>query len=174
MVQRRAIKLTFVRCSLRAIGVVLVTAAALVSCGDEQDDSQRAAATPGDPELVVRRYFAAFARGDGAAACALMTDVARQGLRQLPEGERAGSCERAAAVLKRDSLPVSRPNVGDLQISGRTATARVTSEDPQYSTDVLLRREGRGWKIAYPPAVVSRFKTPPGIRPHDDEHKDRE
>lgn len=175
MVQRRATKLSWVRCSLRAIGVVLVAAAALASCGDEQNATPaRAAATADDAEVVVRRYFAAFARGDGGAACALMTDVARQGLRQLPEGERAGSCERAAAVLKRDSLPVSQPSVGALQITGRTATARVTSEDPQYSTDVLLRREGRGWKIAYPPAVVSRFKTPPGIRPHEDEHKDRE
>jgi hypothetical protein len=157
-----------VRRSLRAIGVVLVAAAALVSCGDEQDD-RGVASTSGDPEMVVRRYFAAFARGDARAACALMTEVAQRGIQQLPEGERAHSCEEATAQLERDTVVVSRPRVRDMRISGRTATARVISKNPPFDSGVILRRDHGGWKIAFPLAVVSRFDSPPWIRPQDDE-----
>jgi hypothetical protein len=165
-----------VRISLRAIGVVLVAAAALASCGEEQDDSPAAGAgaTSGDPELVVRRYFAAFTRGDARAACGLMTKVAQRGMQQLPEGERAHSCEAATRLLTRDTLAVSRPEVQDLQISGGTATARVTSKDPPYDSGVMLRRVGGGWKIAFPLAVVTQFKDAPGIKAHDDEPHGRE
>jgi hypothetical protein len=65
-------------------------------------------------------------------------------MQQLPEGERAHSCEAATKLLTRDTRVVSHPEVRDLQISGRTATARVTS------------------------------KGPPGIKAHDDEPHGRE
>jgi hypothetical protein len=158
-----------VRCSLRAIGVVLVASAALASCGDGQDETSATAATSDDAETVVLQYFAAFARGDARAACALMTKVAQRGVQQLPEGERAHSCEQATAQLKRDTIAVARPRVQDVRISGRTATARVTSKTPPFDSGVILRRDRRGWKIAFPLAVVSRFDSPPGIRPHEDE-----
>ena len=177
IVQPRAIKLIWVRCSLTAIGVALVASAALASCGDDQDGSARSAvetSSAGGPELVVRRYFAAFARGDERAACALMTKTAQRGMQQLPEGEQADSCDEATRQLAQDTLLVPRPEVQDLRISGRTATARVTSKDPPYESGVLLHRAGRGWKIAFPLVVVSRFKSPPGIRPHDDEPHGRE
>jgi len=157
-----------VRCSLRAIGVALVASAALASCGDGQDEPS-AATTSDDAEIVVRRYFAAFARGDARAACALMTKVAQRGMQQLPPGERAHSCEQATRQLRRDAIVASRPRIQDLRISGATATARVTSKDPPYDSGVVLRRDDGGWKIAFPLAVVSRFEGPPGIRPHDDE-----
>ena len=160
--------------SLRAVGVALVAAAALVSCGEDQDEPAGTGASGGDPELVVRRYFTAFTRGDARAACGLMTEVAQRGMQQLPEGERAHSCEAATRLLTRNTLAVSRPEVRDLQISGRTATARVTSKDPPYDSGVMLSRDGGGWKIAFPLAVVSRFKGPPGIRAHDDEPHGRE
>ena len=92
-------------------------------------------------------------------------------MRQLPEGARARSCERAVVVLARNSIRLRRPQVRDLRVSGRTATAVVTSEKPRYENGVLLRREGRGWRLAYPPGFASRFDSPPGIRPHEDEHK---
>jgi hypothetical protein len=98
-----------------------------------------------------------------------MTKAAQRGIQELPEGERAHSCERATAQLERDTLVVSRPQVRDLRISGRTATARVTSKNPPFDSGVILHRDDRGWKIAFPLAVVSRFDSPPGIRPHDDE-----
>jgi len=158
-----------VRCSLRAIGVALVASAALASCGDGQDEPSATATTSDDAEIVVRRYFAAFARGDARAACALMTNVAQRGMQQLPPGERAHSCEQATRQLRRDAIVASHPRIQDLRISGATATARVTSKDPPYDSGVVLHRDDGGWKIAFPLAVVSRFKGPPGIRPHADE-----
>jgi hypothetical protein len=163
-----------VRRSLRLIGAALGVAVAVASCGDEeQDDPARpAAATSDRATVVVKRYFAAFARGDGRAACALLTNAAREGLRQLPEGNTPRSCERAVTVLRRNSLAAARPRVSEIQVTGRTATVGVTSDKPPSDNSVLLRREGAGWKIAFPPAVVSRFDTPPGIRPHEDEPRE--
>jgi hypothetical protein len=92
-------------------------------------------------------------------------------MKQLPAGERAGSCERAVAVLARDSIRVLRPGLHDLRVSGRTATANVTSKEPPYQSGLLLSRDRGGWKIAYPPGFLSRFDSPPGIRPHEDEHE---
>jgi hypothetical protein len=156
------------------MGFALAAIAAPTGCGEEHGET--AAHTPSAPEsaeTAVRRYFAAFARGDARAVCKLMTDAGRQGMEQLPEGERAGSCERAVAVLARDSIRVRRPQVHDLRVSGRTATANVTSDDPPYQSGLLLSRDGEGWKIAYPPGFLSRFDSPPGIRPHEDEHQKR-
>jgi len=174
ILQRGRIMLAGVRCSLRAIGVALVASAALASCGDGQDETSATAATSDDAEVVVRRYFAAFARGDARAACALMTKVAQRGMQQLPPGERADSCEAATRELRRDALVASRPQIRDLRISGDTATARVTSKDPPYDSGVVLRRDDGGWRIAFPLAVVSRLEGPPGIRPHDDEPHEAE
>lgn len=158
-----------VRCSLRAIGVALVASAALASCGDGQNETSATAATSDDPEIVVRRYFAAFARGDARSACALLTKVAQRGTQQLPPGERADSCEQATKEIRQDAIVAARPQVREMRISGRTATARVTSKDPPYNSGVLLHRDDGGWRIAYPLAVVNRLEGPPGIKSHDDE-----
>jgi hypothetical protein len=156
---------------------VLAAAAALASCGDETEStngSDSAKDASGDAETVVRRYYAALADGDGATVCGLMTTTAREGMKQLPAGERPKSCERAVAVLARDSIAVRKVELRDLAVAEPNATARVTSKDPPYDSGVLLRREGGSWKIAYPPGLLSRFDTPPGIRPHEDEQSDDE
>jgi hypothetical protein len=137
----------------------------LAGCGADEDATPSSSAATADPQALVTRYFAALAEGDGATACGLLTDAAQQEMKQLPEGERAGSCEQSVAQLARDSLRIRRPRLRDLRVSGQTATGRITSKDPPYESGVLLRREDGGWKIAYPPAVLSRFRTPPGIKP---------
>ena len=174
ILQRRTIELACVRCSLRALGAALVASAALASCGGGQDETSGAATTSDDAKVVVRQYFAAFARGEADLACELMTEVAQRGTQQLPPGERADSCEAATKELRRDALVVPRPQVRDLRVSGDTATARVTSEDPPYDSAVLLRRVDGGWRIAFPVAVVSKLERAPGIRPHDDEPNEGE
>jgi hypothetical protein len=110
-----------------AVAAALAVLLPLSSCGD--DGKQAGTDASADPRDVVQRYFAGLARGDGRTVCGLMTAAGRHGLRQLPEGERAGSCEGAVAVLARDSVPVRRTQLRDLRISGRTATATVTSKD---------------------------------------------
>lgn len=102
--------------------------------------------------------------------CGLLTAIGRRALTQLPEGERPTSCEGAAKQLGRDALPIRQPRLQDFQASGRTATARITSNRPPYDSGVLLEMD-EGWRIAYPPAVLSEFDTPPGIRSHDEEEE---
>jgi hypothetical protein len=153
---------------------VLLVVIALPSCGRDGGPSETASRSAGDPEKVVHRYFAALARGDGRTSCALMTTVGQDGMKQLPQGEQAGSCERAVALLARDSIPVPNPVLRDLRISGRTATGRVTSADGSYENGILLRQEATGWKIAFPVALASRFDSPPGIRPHEEEDEAHE
>ena len=159
---------------LRGTTAALLAGAVVASCGDQTNQGTSPVSGGDDPGAVVSRYLAALAAGEGRTACGLLTHSGRQGLRQLPRGGHTASCERAVAQLARDSVRVRRPRVQDLRISGRTATARIKSDDPPYDSGVLLRMEG-GWKIAYPPGIVSRFDTPPGIRPHeDDEHERRD
>jgi hypothetical protein len=157
---------------VQAAALVALLALALAACGEDQSQTAfDGNADAGDPETVVQRYYAALARGEGPTACGLMTPAAALGMKQLPEGERAGSCEQAVTVLARDAIPIRRPQLRNLQISGRSATVTVTSKNPRYASDVVLRRDAHGWKLAYPPGFVSRFDTPPGIRPHDDERE---
>ena len=157
---------------LRGTTAALLAGVAVASSGGETNQSSSPASGGDDPGTVVTRYFAALAAGEGGAACGLLTHAGQQGLRQLPRRGRAASCERAVAQLARESVRIRRPRLQDLRVSGRTATARIKSEDPPYDSGVLLRMEG-GWKIAYPPGVVSRFDTPPGIRPHEDDEQER-
>jgi hypothetical protein len=172
IVQPRATSLIFVRPSPTVVAAALLVLLALSSCGhDGKQAGSDAPASAADPRGVVHRYFAALAHGDGRTVCGLMTAAGREALRQLPEGETAGTCERAVVVLARDSVPVRRAQLRDLRVSGRTATVTVTSKDPPYESGVLLRRDGGGWKIAYPPGFESRFDSPPGIKPHEDEHQ---
>jgi hypothetical protein len=152
--------------------VMAIGAAALCilgGCGGDDGETPGSGAATADPQTLVTRYFEALGEGDGALACGLLTEAAQEEMIQLPEGERAGSCEEAVAQLAKTTLRVRSPRLRDLRPSGQTATATITSRRPQYSSGVLLRREGGGWKIAYPPAVLSRFTSPPGIRPetHD-------
>jgi hypothetical protein len=147
------------------MAIAVIALCTLAGCGGDEDASSRSAAGTTDPQVLVTRYFTALARGDGTAVCGLLTVAAQREMTQLPEGERARSCEGAVAQLGRESLPVRHPRLQDFRASGPTATARITSKDPPYDSGVLLREEGGGWRIAYPPAVLSRFRTPPGIKP---------
>jgi hypothetical protein len=160
---------------LRATGAATVAAVALASCGGDgngADDATRArSATVAPPEVVLRRYYTALGRADAATACALMTPAAQEAMTELPEGRRARSCGHAVALLARADVALRAVEVHDLKIRGANATARVTSKSPRYDSGVVLRRDASGWKIAYPPGVVTRFDTPPGVRPHEDEGK---
>jgi hypothetical protein len=161
-----------VRCLPPAHAAALTALLAVASCGG---DPAQTASDPGagaaDPKTLVLRYYERLAHGDGRTVCRLMTTAGRLGMKQMPAGERARSCERAVAVLARDTVRVRRPQLRDLRVSGRAATVTVTSKDPPYESGVLLQRDEGGWKVAFPPGFVSRFDSPPGIRPHEDEHE---
>jgi hypothetical protein len=114
------------------------------------------------PEKQVRAYLAAFARGDGRAACGLLTPQARAGVPHLSEDIRSPDCERAIRELARTSERLPSPSVS-VDVNGDRATAKIANTKPPYQSQALLEKADGRWRIAFPPAVLQRYKSPPGI-----------
>ena len=139
-----------------ATGAAIVAAAALPSCGADdggEGDMTRAQPAPGPPpQVVVRRFYAALGRGDGRTVCALMIPAAQEAMKEQPEGRRARSCAHAVALLARAEVALR-----DVETSTR----------PAYDSGVVRRRTPAGWRMAFPPGLITKFDSPPGIEPHD-------
>ena len=157
---------------MRARSLCAATFAAVMLAGCGGDDSAKdQAATqpePGSAQREVRgavqEYVASLAGADPAAACAVLTDRAKGAIKAfLPSTDSSDSCEEVAGKLARQSVPLRRVKVEDVSVTGRTATARISSRRPAYESSVQLSNEDGGWKINYPPGVVEKFKTPPGV-----------
>lgn len=145
-----------------AIGLIAALAAA--GCGGGGGGtSQTAASASAGPKDQLRAYLAAFARGDGKAACALLTPEARNGVPSLSNDLKSPDCEGAIAELSRASEHLRAPKIS-VAVEGDRATAKITNRHPPYQSQALLRREDDGWRIAFPPALLQRYQTPPGIR----------
>jgi hypothetical protein len=138
-----------------------VFAAAAGGCGGEDGNGSDSAGSASAKQRVAD-YFAAFDRGDGAAACALLTPQAIAGVPSLSDQIKAPDCERAIGELARIGEHIRAPRVS-VSVNGDRAVAKVTSRRPAYQSDVLLAKQDGAWLIAYPPAVLERYKTPPGI-----------
>jgi hypothetical protein len=132
----------------------------VAGCGG--GSSSPATRSTAGPKDQVRAYLAAFARGDGKAACALLTPAARSGVPSLSDDLESPDCEGAIGELSRASERLRTPHVS-VTVDGDQATARITSKRPPYQSQVLLRKGDDGWRIAFPPAILQRFKSPPGI-----------
>jgi hypothetical protein len=72
-------------------------------------------------------------------------------------------CEGAIGELSRASERLRAPHVS-VTVDGDRAIARITSKRPSYQSQVLLRKGEDGWRIAFPPAILQKFKSPPGIK----------
>jgi hypothetical protein len=140
---------------LGALGVAI----ALAGCGG---GGSRPTGAGSSPAAQIRAYLAAVARGDGKTACALLTPEARSGLPSLSEKLHSPDCAGEVAELSRLSEPLHAPRV-EVDAGDDRATGTITSRRPPYRTQVLLRREGGVWLIAFPPALVERYKARPGI-----------
>ena len=138
-----------------ALALVLVVA----GCGGGGSDGTGSGPTPKDQ---IHAYLAAFARGDGKAACALLTPEAKNGVPSLSDDLKSPDCEGAIGELSRASERLRAPRIS-VSTEGDIATGKITNRRPPYQSDVLLRREDDGWRIAFPPALLQRFKSPPGI-----------
>ena len=144
----------------RLIAALLVAALAQAGCGgDGGEASEPSEATP---KAQVRAYLTAFESGDGAAACALLTPEARTGVPHLSDDIRAPDCEGAIRELARTSERLRAPRIS-VRVEGTSATAKIVNRNPPYESEALLRKDANGWRIAYPPALLQRYKTPPGI-----------
>jgi hypothetical protein len=142
-----------------AIGLALV----LVMPGCGGGESSHANGSSAGPKDQVRAYLAAFARGDGKAACALLTPEAKDGVPSLSDDLESPDCEGAIGELSRASERLRAPHVS-VTVDGDRATARITNRRPVYQSQVLLRKGDDGWRIAFPPAILQRFKSPPRIK----------
>jgi hypothetical protein len=147
---------------LPQVAALLLAAGAVAGgCGGGGDGSAR---EPDDVAVKnqVTAYLAAFNRGDGRTACALLTAEARTGVPSLADEIQAPDCEGAIRELARISAHVRSPRIS-VEVGGDRATAHVVGKRPPYRSDILLHRDGERWLIAFPPALLERYRTPPGI-----------
>ncbi len=153
----------------RALCAAVLAAGALAACGGDDAGTGETATQPDpgsaqrDIRAAVQAYVGALADNDPAAACEVLTDRAKGAIKVfLPSTDTSDSCEEVARRLARRSVRLRRVKVDEISVTGRTATARISSRRPAYDSSVQLSDED-GWKINYPPGVVERFKTPPGV-----------
>ena len=113
---------------------------------------------------VIRQYVAALSGGDPAKACEVLTSRAQAALAAfLPSTDDSADCEEVARRVARRSVALKRVRVSGISVRGTTATARVTSRDPPFDSEVLLSSEDGRWKIGYPPGLLEKYRTPPGV-----------
>lgn len=147
---------------LPQIATVALAWAAVVGCGGGGDGGGSKTAGGASAKQQVAEYLAAFNRGDGPAACALLTPRARAGVPHLSNRISSPDCEGAIRELARTSERLRAPTI-TVREQGKRAVAKIKSTRPPFQSDVLLNKERDGWRIAYPPAILERYKTPPGI-----------
>ncbi len=157
---------------MRARGLCAACLAALVLAGCGGDDpgagatatEPRPGAAQRDVRAAVDEYVDALAGDDPAAMCEVLTDRAKAAVKGfLPSTDSSAGCPEVARKLARQSVPLRRVKVDRISVSGRVATARINSRRPAYESAVQLINEDGGWKISYPPGVVEKFRTPPGV-----------
>jgi hypothetical protein len=149
------------RTTLFTIAVVV----ALAGCGDSGDVSDRALV-----QQTITRYFDATARGDGAIACGLLTQQARNGFQALLDVPPAGDCEANVRKVARRNLPLRPTHISQVVVADDRATAYVTSERPRYSNSVELARERDSWKLARLPTEIRRYQLPRIATPSHGHH----
>ena len=154
----------------RGLCAACLAAVVLAGCGGDESGSGETATEPqpGSAQRGVREavkeYVDALAGADPAGACEVLTDRAKAAIKEfLPSTDTSATCEEVAKRLARQSVPLRRVKVDRISVSGRVATARISSRRPSYESSVQLSNEDGGWKVSYPPGVVEKFKTPPGV-----------
>src|SRR5512145_1402290 len=148
----------------------VLAALAMAACGGGDEESPAVTETVPDPgsaqrevRAAIQQYVTALSGGDPAKACAVLTVRAQAALAELlPRTDRSTDCEEIARRVARRSVALKRVRVSRIAVRGSTATARVTSTDPAFQSEVLLSSEDGRWKIGYPPGLVERYRTPPG------------
>jgi hypothetical protein len=147
---------------LPQVAILLVAGAVAGGCGSSHGSSDSSRPGEASAHAQVAAYLSAFNRGDGRSACSLLSAEAKGGVRNLSTHNTAPDCATAIRELSRVSEHIRSPRIS-VRVQGTRATAKVRSKRPPYQSDVLLREDHGDRQIAYPPALVERYKTPPGI-----------
>jgi hypothetical protein len=124
---------------------------------------------PAVPDDVAARkvlgdYLTAFYRGDGEAACALLTPNGNAGLRTESLRTGSPSCPDTIKELSSTSRRLRSPRVG-VQVKGNRATATIRSRRPAYDSGALLEKSDGKWLIAYPPGLLQKYVGKGGVKP---------
>jgi hypothetical protein len=145
----------------RSVTLVIFSVTLWAGCGGGDSDAER---QPSDAALVqktVVSWYQALARGDGAAACALMTPAARK--RDLSSGPAVtlqpdGSIKKQPTTCKALIEAAGRelteggvaPSVNDAVVQTvdiLNDQATVTAAFASRQQSLLLRRSGGQWRI---------------------------
>jgi hypothetical protein len=133
---------------------LVFVAALLAGCGGgdrpKVPDSKAAAD-------AVTGFTKAFAAGDGATACGLLTTGARDAFVKRAEAA-TGSKDCAESMKRVHDLagssvtgPLGSATVSQVKIAGSTASAQLTASG--HSTTVTLSKQGGDWKLNGVPGV---------------------
>lgn len=122
-----------------------VLSALLVGCGDSGDDSASSAAPPADRAAitaVITELGEAARAGDTERVC---TDLLTQNLATSIATAAGTSC--AEEIASNIAGPQTSFSVSSVEIRDDTANAAVVDQQ-QRASDLLLERDGDGWRIA--------------------------
>jgi hypothetical protein len=147
---------------LPRVTIILATTLAIAGCGGGGSGGRSRSLEGVSAKRQLTSYLKAFNRGDGVSACALLTPQAQAGVPHLSNSVKAPDCEGAIKELARISERLRSPQIS-VRVTGKRAIAKITNKHPPYQSDVALSKLDGGWRIAFPPAVLERYKTPPGI-----------
>ena len=136
----------------RAISLLLATAALASGCGGGSKGS--------DQEQVssnVTDFAHAFGKGDGKAACALLTNGARTTF-VTRIASLVGTRDCAEAIAKLPGLagpnvtgPFQTATVSDVKVTGDTASATLTAAG--HSAQVTLEKSDGDWLLTHVPGT---------------------
>jgi hypothetical protein len=130
-----------------AWGAAAAAAIALAACGGGESDQDRVRST-------VEDYLEAFLGGDGARACELMTpDTRREFVNRVSNVTRTGDCARAVRTLRTlagdtTASALKSTKVGAVSVSGRSATARLSTGAGGAASTTQLQEVGGKWLVS--------------------------
>jgi hypothetical protein len=133
-----------------AVAALALAAIPLAGCGGDEKK-------PADPGAAVSNFAKAFATGDGATACDLLTTAARDAF--VKRAQNATGAQDCPTSMKRvhdlagSSVtgPFATATVTEVKTSGDSATAKLTAAG--HSTTVNLAKEDGEWKLGGVPGI---------------------
>ena len=87
----------------------------------------------------------------------MLTPQAAAGVPHLSDKLTSPDCEGAIKELSHLSEPLPAPTV-TVREQGNQAVAVIRNRRPAYESQTLLDRRGNGWLIAFPPALLERYR----------------
>jgi hypothetical protein len=115
-----------------------------------------AAAASGDQvRQTVVRYDSAFAAGDYAKACSLLTPTARRNIASFGPGGCRRQLLRGTGFSRAEARQFAHAGVSTPEFHGNLANVTIVPAGGQPANGATLHREKGRWLIALPPAAIT-------------------